>query len=80
MTDQDGRRVSDRQVLAQPALVYFGYTYCPDVCPLDSARNAEAVAMLEERGIMVTPVFISVDPKRDTPRFWAILPKPCMNA
>ncbi|MEG4644962.1 SCO family protein [Paracoccus sp. APAP_BH8] len=67
LTDQDGRRVSDRQVLAQPALVYFGYTYCPDVCPLDSARNAEAVAMLEERGIMVTPVFISVDPKRDTP-------------
>ncbi len=67
LTDQDGRRVSDRQALAQPALLYFGYTYCPDVCPLDSARNAEAVAMLEERGMTVTPVFISVDPKRDTP-------------
>ncbi|UFS66055.1 SCO family protein [Paracoccus denitrificans] len=67
LTDQNGRRVSDRQVLAKPALLYFGYTYCPDVCPLDSARNAEAVAMLEEQGMQVTPVFISVDPKRDTP-------------
>lgn len=67
LTDQNGRRVTDRQVLAEPALLYFGYTYCPDVCPMDSARNAEAVAMLEGRGIGVTPVFISVDPKRDTP-------------
>ena len=56
LTDQTGARVSSEQVFAKPALLYFGYTYCPDVCPLDSARNAEAVAILQERGIEVTPV------------------------
>ncbi|WP_156933627.1 SCO family protein [Paracoccus sp. J39] len=67
LTDQNGARVTDRQVLAGPALLYFGYTYCPDVCPMDSARNAEAVAILDQRGMRLTPVFITVDPKRDTP-------------
>jgi len=46
-------------------LVYFGYTFCPDVCPLDTYRNAEAVAVLEERGIDVKPVMITIDPERD---------------
>ena len=54
-------------MITEPALVYFGYTFCPDVCPLDSARNAEAVDLLAKRGMPATPVFISVDPKRDTP-------------
>ena len=67
LVDAAGREVTDKQVLAKPALVYFGYTFCPDVCPLDMARNAEAVDILEERGFDVTPVFISIDPKRDTP-------------
>ena len=56
-----------RDVITEPSLVYFGYTFCPDVCPLDSARNAEAVDLLAKRGMSATPVFISVDPKRDTP-------------
>ena len=67
LTDENGARVTDRQVFDQPSLLYFGYTFCPDVCPLDSARNAEAVDLLEERGSEVRPVFITVDPKRDTP-------------
>lgn len=67
LVDQNGKTVTDKEVLAKPALVYFGYTFCPDVCPLDNARNAEAVDILEEMGLEVTPVFISVDPKRDTP-------------
>ncbi|MCY1126458.1 SCO family protein [Frigidibacter sp. RF13] len=67
LTDENGSRVTDKEVLSKPALVYFGYTYCPDVCPTDSARNAEAVDILEENGHEVTPVFISVDPGRDTP-------------
>jgi protein SCO1/2 len=54
-------------VIDQPSLVYFGYTFCPDVCPLDNARNAEAVEILESRGDIVKPVFISIDPQRDTP-------------
>lgn len=67
LIDETGATVTDADVITQPSLVYFGYTFCPDVCPLDNARNAEAVDILEERGIEVTPVFISIDPERDTP-------------
>lgn len=71
LVDETGATVTDAQVLAKPSLVYFGYTFCPDVCPIDAARNAEAVDILEERGFDVTPVFISVDPERDTPEVLA---------
>ncbi|MDZ4096503.1 MAG: SCO family protein [Paracoccaceae bacterium] len=71
LVDQTGATVTDVQVITKPSLVYFGYTFCPDVCPLDNARNAEAVDILEELGLEVTPVFISIDPKRDTPQVLA---------
>jgi protein SCO1/2 len=71
LVDGSGATVTDADVLAKPALVYFGYTFCPDVCPLDNARNAEAVDILEERGFDVTPIFISIDPERDTPEVMA---------
>lgn len=67
LQDETGALVSDREILTTPALIYFGYTFCPDVCPLDNARNAEAVDILEEQGFDVTPIFISIDPERDTP-------------
>ncbi len=67
LVDENGKTVTDKQVIDQPVLIYFGYTFCPDVCPLDNARNAEAVEILESRGKIVKPVFISVDPARDTP-------------
>jgi protein SCO1/2 len=67
LVDETGATVTDADVITGPSLVYFGYTYCPDVCPLDMARNAEAVDILEEKGFDVTPVFISIDPDRDTP-------------
>ncbi len=67
LTDENGRRVTDKDVITGPSLVYFGYTFCPDICPADTARNAEAVDALEEMGYEVTPVLISVDPARDTP-------------
>lgn len=71
LVDQTGKTVTDRDVITEPVLIYFGYTFCPDVCPLDNARNAEAADVLEEQGLDVTPVFISVDPKRDTPEVLA---------
>ena len=67
LVSETGETVTEKEVIDQPALVYFGYTFCPDVCPVDAARNAEAVAILEERGTIVKPVFITVDPRRDTP-------------
>lgn len=67
LLDSGGKMVTDVDVITAPSLVYFGYTFCPDVCPMDTIRNAEAVAVLEENGEITTPVFISIDPKRDTP-------------
>lgn len=67
LMDENGKAVSDTDVITGPTLIYFGYTFCPDVCPLDNVRNAEAVDILEREGKIVTPVFISFDPARDTP-------------
>jgi protein SCO1/2 len=67
LVNASGDLVTDKDVITEPSILYFGYTFCPDVCPLDTARNAEAVDILTERGLSVTPVFISIDPKRDTP-------------
>ena len=67
LVNGDGATVTDAEVITEPSLLYFGYTFCPDVCPLDVARNVVAVEVLEEQGMTVTPVFISIDPKRDTP-------------
>ena len=67
LVNSKGETVTDTDVITEPTLVYFGYTFCPDVCPMDAARNAEAVDVLAERGYSTTPVFISIDPKRDTP-------------
>ena len=68
LVDQTGATVTDTEVLKKPSLVYFGYTFCPDVCPLDAQRNADVVDILAEKGFDVTPVFITIDPARDTPQ------------
>lgn len=67
LTDENGTRVTDAEVFSKPALLYFGYTFCPDVCPVDSARNALAAEELRSKGYDIGTVFITVDPKRDTP-------------
>lgn len=67
LIDENGAAVTEKDVITGPTLVYFGYTYCPDICPTDVARNVEAVDILEAKGKTVTPVLISVDPRRDTP-------------
>ncbi len=66
LVSENGETVTDADVITKPTLVYFGYTFCPDVCPLDSARNAQAAYLLEEQGIDIGTIFISVDPERDT--------------
>ena len=67
LTDGDGRRVTDADVIKGPTLVYFGYTFCPDICPTDVSRNALAADELAEKGIDVGQVFVTIDPARDTP-------------
>lgn len=68
LTSETGARITSEDLITGPTLLYIGYTFCPDVCPLDTARNAEAAFLLEEDdGIELQTVFVSVDPDRDTP-------------
>ena len=66
LTAHTGQRMSSKQVIDRPALVYFGYTFCPDVCPVDVQHMVDTTEILAKKGIDVRPVFISVDPGRDT--------------
>jgi len=67
LIDENGNPVTDAEMFTKPTMVYFGYTFCPDVCPLDNARTAEALDILIERGYDAQMAFISVDPERDDP-------------
>lgn len=67
LVNGDGARMSEAEVITKPTLVYFGYAFCPDICPTDLSRNALAADELEERGEDVGLVFITIDPARDTP-------------
>ena len=67
LVDGTGATVTDIDVIDGPALVYIGYTFCPVVCPFDVARNVLVVDALAVQGVEFTPVFISIDPERDTP-------------
>lgn len=67
LTDGNGRVVTDASLRGRYALIYFGYTYCPDVCPTTLNALAAALVELGPKGDRVTPVFITVDPARDTP-------------
>jgi len=67
LTNGAGARVTAAEVITRPTLLYFGYSFCPDFCPTDLARNAAAVDILEEQGVEAGLVFVTVDPARDTP-------------
>jgi protein SCO1 len=67
LVSETGTTVTETDVFTKPTILYFGYTFCPDVCPFDAARNADAADILAERGYDVQTAFISVDPERDTP-------------
>lgn len=71
LTGKDGKPVTWDQFKGQWRIVYFGYTFCPDACPTDMTQlikgyNQFAKAQ-PERAAEVTPIFISIDPERDTP-------------
>ncbi len=66
LVDHNGQSVTDATFHGSYKLVYFGYTYCPDVCPTSLIRNAEALDLLGEKADAVVPILISVDPQRDT--------------
>ena len=67
LVDQEGRTVTDGDLRGKWLLVYFGYTHCPDACPTALSDMAEALDQLGHKAEKVQPVFISIDPERDTP-------------
>lgn len=67
LVDHTGRAVTERDFAGRPLLVYFGFTYCPDVCPTELGTIAAALDAMGPAGERVTPVFVSIDPERDTP-------------
>jgi len=71
MMDQYGQSVSNEDFRGRLQLIYFGYTFCPDICPTSLAVMAQALRILGEDAEQVQPIFITVDPQRDTPEVLA---------
>ncbi len=67
LTNHKGVVVTDKDFLGKYMIVYFGYTFCPDVCPMDLQIMADAIRLLPpEKLEQVNPVFVTIDPERDT--------------
>ncbi len=71
LTDHKGRRVTDQEWRGKYMLVFFGFTFCPDVCPAALQVSAAALDKLGPKADRVAPLFISVDHERDTPEMLA---------
>jgi protein SCO1/2 len=71
LTDETGRTVTSESFKGQWRLMYFGFTYCPDICPTDTAKLAAGLKLFEAKhpkeAAKLQPLFITVDPERDTP-------------
>jgi cytochrome oxidase Cu insertion factor (SCO1/SenC/PrrC family) len=67
LVNQDGKTVTDRDYHGKYQLIYFGYTYCPDLCPTGLQSIAHALDQLGPAAKKVQPIFITIDPARDTP-------------
>ena len=67
LTDQNGATRSDKDFRGKVMLIYFGYTYCPDACPTTLQAISQTMDAIGNQASKVQPIFISVDPTRDTP-------------
>ncbi|MDF2384482.1 SCO family protein [Nostoc ellipsosporum NOK] len=72
LTDPDGKPVRDSDFAGKYRIVYFGYTWCPDICPNDMLKIGQAMKTLDKqapaKARAIVPIFITVDPERDTPK------------
>lgn len=68
LLDRTGKTVTEKDFLGQYLMIYFGFTFCPDICPQEMEKQTQAIELLDaEFGPVATPIFISVDPARDKP-------------
>jgi protein SCO1 len=71
LTSADGKRITDRSFPGQWLLIYFGYTFCPDACPTALSAMSAALAEIGPDARKIQPIFVTVDPQRDTPQILA---------
>lgn len=71
MVNQKGDTVTDKSFLGKPMLLFFGFTFCPDVCPTELQVMSAALEELGQAGSDIQPIFVTVDPERDTPEVMA---------
>jgi len=76
LVDKDGHPFTDRNLLGRYALIYFGYTYCPDVCPTTLNSVGAALDLLGPQAARLRAVFITIDPQRDSPRLLGLTGTP----
>ncbi len=71
LTNQDGGKTSDSDMVGQYRIMYFGYSYCPDVCPVDLQKVMQGLAVAEKSepqlAKKIQPIFVTIDPERDGP-------------
>lgn len=67
LIDQSGKPFTDKDLLGKYSLIYFGFTYCPDICPTSLLIISNALRELGPDAAQIKPIFISLDPERDTP-------------
>jgi protein SCO1/2 len=67
----DGKPVTDRDFRGRYTLIFFGFTHCPDICPAELQVIAQALEQLGDKAKTVVPIFITLDPERDTPEAMA---------
>ena len=66
LVDQDGKTITDKDMLGKPLLVFFGYTHCPDICPTTLFELSEVLHAMGKDAGRIHALFITVDPERDT--------------
>jgi cytochrome oxidase Cu insertion factor (SCO1/SenC/PrrC family) len=71
MVNQKGETVTEKTFLGKPMLLFFGFTFCPDVCPTELQIITAALEDLGDKGSDIQPIFVTVDPERDTPEVMA---------
>lgn len=71
LTNQNGQPVSDTDFAGKYRIIYFGYSFCPDICPVDLQKLMRGLSQFEKEnpqlGAQIQPIFITIDPQRDTP-------------
>ena len=71
LTNHRGERVTNADFEADFLFIYFGFVFCPDVCPTELAEMAQTLDVLGDEAAQVQPVFVTIDPERDTPEAMA---------